>query len=149
MMTYILHNNYILVQCIIIMTTFFLYLCGRHGSSSSRRWRQWSMSCMMTYILHKNYKYTRAVYYYYDHFLPLSVRETRQQRHCSRSPKYVPSPAQILVIHTLQLLEFFITICDRVRENRAFGHRASNYVQTVDLQAIQKPREEKLLAQAY
>ena len=36
MMTYILHNNYILVQYIIIMTTFFLYLCGRHGSSSSK-----------------------------------------------------------------------------------------------------------------
>ena len=68
------------------------------------------MSCMMTYILHKKYKYTRAVYYYYDHFHPLPVRETRQQRHCGRSPKYVPSLARILVIHTLQLLEFFITI---------------------------------------
>ena len=32
------------------------------------------MSCIMTYILHNNYNYTRAVYYYYDHFLPLSVR---------------------------------------------------------------------------
>ena len=30
------HNNYILVQCIIIMTAFFLSLCGGHGSISSR-----------------------------------------------------------------------------------------------------------------
>ena len=37
-----------------------------------------SMSCMMTYILHNNYNYTRAVYYYYDRFLPLSVWGTRQ-----------------------------------------------------------------------